>query len=157
MWRIVLVFLFTGIVLFFAEAKALDKSFKFQQHQNQFKQGEYSTVWNSSAQEASVRINLDMISVPDDMSTKTVNMSTAKSVEVIALTDTFALDACSVVSQWNFEYQPGLPTYLLEFTLKGAGCQEAAQALQFIPFRLRFLSITDQTVEPIDASVDISP
>lgn len=116
---------------------------------------EKSVVWNPATQEATVRMGLVPIEIDPILADKFLNLSSAKEVQIFPLDFPEKSDGCRQVSQWQFEFRPGLPDYLMYLILRGPSCQAFAESLEIYNTRLRFLGVSTQA-DPIDVSVEIS-
>ncbi|GEM_PF-1981358 len=119
-------------------------------------QYDYSSVWNPLTQEATLRVGLVPEKIDAALADKTVSFSTASKTEYVALDLPEIGEECSAVTHWQFEYQPGLPSYLMFLTLKGAGCKQVADMFDILQMRLRFYGVSLPQSEPVDVIVDIS-
>jgi hypothetical protein len=119
-------------------------------------QYEYSSVWNENTQEAIVRFGLQLESADSQIAEKPLSFSSFKNVHFSVLDVPELVENCGVVSQLNFEYTPGLPNYLLQMTLKGAGCKLAVDYLDVLQNRLIFYGIVVPQSEPADIIININ-
>ena len=138
------------------ESLALDVPMRFEikrlgQNRNSL---EKSVVWNPTTQEAMVRMGLVPTYVDPILTEKIINFATARAVEVVPLAYPELGEGCTEVSQWQFEYRPGLPDYLMYITLKGPNCQRLAEHLEVYNTRFRFIGLA-QDLDPIDVSIEI--
>lgn len=143
--------------LWSVESMAVDLSMKF--NVKTFGQSgslEKSVVWNPETQEAMVRMGLVPAFIDQSLQDKVVSFSTAKTVEIVPLDNPELGQGCEVVSQWQFEYRPGLPDYLMYLTLKGPNCQRLAEVMELYHTRLRFVGLSATTqASSIDVAVEI--
>lgn len=138
------------------ESLALDLPMRFEVKRlgQQRKSLEKSVVWNPTTQEAMVRMGLVPTYVDPILTEKILNFATARTVEVVPLVDPELGEGCTEVSQWQFEYRPGLPDYLMYITLKGPNCQRLAEHLEVYNTRFRFIGLATE-VDPVDVSIEI--
>lgn len=119
-------------------------------------QYEYSSVWNEVTQEATLRIGLVADKIDSAIADKPLSISSAQKAEFVALDVPEMAQDCNQVTHWQFEYTPGLPSYLMYVTLKGPGCGRFASAFDVLQIRFRFIGVPLSHIEPIDVAVDIS-
>ena len=135
---------------------ATDLSMKFNINKvGQNNSNEKSITWNPNTQEAIVRMGLVPNFIDPALADKSVNFATAQAVQVIPVDMPELANSCNQVTQWQFEYHPGLPTYLMYITLKGPDCQRLAESLELYNTRFRFVQVSTQA-DPIDVAVQIS-
>jgi hypothetical protein len=117
---------------------------------------DYSSVWNEVTQEATLRLGLVAEDIDPALENQTISFASAQKVEFVALDVPEMAQDCSMVTNWQFEYTPGLQNYLMLVTLKGSGCKAFADAFDILQIRFRFYRVLMSTSEPIDVAVDIS-
>nr|WP_295900122.1 hypothetical protein [uncultured Bdellovibrio sp.] len=117
---------------------------------------DYSFVWNPVTQEATLRVGLVADKVDPFLQDKEISFTNAQKAEFEALDFPKVVQGCEAISHWQFEYQPGLPNYLMYMTLKGPNCEKVAQVFDILQVRMRFIGVSVVSFEPIDVAVDIS-
>lgn len=137
-------------------SQAADSQMSFRINSFGPNQYDYSAVWNPVTQEATLRVGLVLDKAKSDLADKSISFSTARQVELVALDFPELSENCTAVDHWQFEYQPGLPNYLMFMTLKGAGCERVAKVFDILQVRLRFLGVSMIDFEPVDIAVEIS-
>lgn len=151
-----IVFIIVGLVgLWSTSGQAAYKKMNFKIRELGPHQYDYSTVWNDMTQEAILRLGLVVEEIDPALKDESISFSTAKKVEFVSLDVPEMAYGCDLVTNWQFEYTPGLQSYLMLVTLKGAGCRRFSQVFDILQMRLRFLQVSLAT-EPIDVAVDIS-
>lgn len=116
---------------------------------------EKSVVWNPTTQEAMIRMAVVPSYIDPFFEKNDVNFMTATGVQMIPLDKPELTKGCDQVSQWQFEYHPGLPDYLLFITLKGPNCLAVATSLETYNTSFRFLKVATQA-DPVDVELEIS-
>lgn len=152
-----LLVLFTfAIGLWSLDSMAVDLAMKFNLNKvGQTNDTEKSVTWNPNTQEAIVRMGLVPSFIDPSLSDKSVDFSTAHTVQVVPMDMPELAETCNQVTQWQFEYRPGLPNYLMYITLKGPDCQHLAEYLELYNTRFRFVQVSTQT-DAVDVAVQIS-
>ncbi|UXR65317.1 hypothetical protein EZJ49_03510 [Bdellovibrio bacteriovorus] len=116
---------------------------------------EYSSLWNPLTQVALLRIGLVLSKADVELINQSISFGTASEV-LFESNDSQSNQSCQQVSQWHFEYEPGLPNYLMYVALKGPGCARVAKYFDNLQVKLRFRGISLPQFVPIDVSVNIS-
>ncbi|WII70610.1 hypothetical protein QJS83_09085 [Bdellovibrio sp. 22V] len=138
------------------ESYAADARMSFRIQELGNNQYDYSAIWNPVTEEVLLRVGLVVDKVDPLLQDKEISFQTAREAQFIALDLPEIGENCEQVSQWHFDYQPGLPDYLMFVTLKGAGCQKVGEMFDILQVRLRFMGVSLLHFEPIDVAVDIS-
>ncbi|KHD88956.1 MAG: hypothetical protein OM95_05670 [Bdellovibrio sp. ArHS] len=142
--------------LWSAQSQALDSKMSFRIRELAPNQYEYSSMWNPVTEEALLRVGLVIDQVDPVLEGKNISFSSARKAEFVAKDWPEIGENCKVISDWHFEYSPGLPHYLMYMTLQGPGCQRVARYFDYLQIRLRFLDVSLINFEPIDVAVEIS-
>ncbi|WP_347355995.1 hypothetical protein [Bdellovibrio sp.] len=116
---------------------------------------EYSSLWNPLTQVALLRIGLVLSTADAELINQSISFGTATEV-LFESNDPQASKSCQQVSQWHFEYEPGLPNYLMYVALKGPGCAVVAKYFDNLQVQFKFRGISLPQFVPIDVSVHIS-
>lgn len=116
---------------------------------------EYSSLWNPLTQVALLRIGLVLSQADAELINQSISFGTAAEV-LFESNDVEARKSCHQVSQWHFEYEPGLPNYLMYVALKGPGCALVAKYFDKLQVQFLFRRISLPPFVPIDVSVHIS-
>ncbi|UOF00006.1 hypothetical protein [Bdellovibrio reynosensis] len=119
-------------------------------------QYEYSYVWNDLTEEAHLRIGLVVESIDTVLKEKTISFASAKELTLTALDAPKWVEGCSKVHSWQFEYQPGLPNYLMHLNLKGRNCKWVAEVFDILQIRLEFRGVSVDDAVPFDVNANIS-
>lgn len=154
--RILFLFLVNLLAFWSATTYAANAQMTFKIRSLGPHQYEYSSVWNDVTQEATLRIGLVADKIDPILADKSFSLSSAKEAEFAVMDVPEMIQDCEMVSHWQFEYVPGLPNYLMYATLKGPGCQKAAEVLDFLQIRFRFSGVLLSPTESIDVAVDVS-
>ena len=116
---------------------------------------EYSSLWNPLTQVALLRIGLVLSQADAELINQSISFGTATEV-LFESNDPQASKACNQVNQWHFEYEPGLPNYLMYVALKGPGCAYVARSFDNLQVKFSFRGISLPPFVPIDVSIHIS-
>lgn len=119
-------------------------------------QFEYSFVWNDLTEEADIRIGLLVEKIDPLLADKTISFATAKEVSLSSMDAPKWVQSCSKVTNWQFEYHPGLPNYLMYLRLKGRQCKWVAEVFDILQIRLQFRGVSLDPAVPVDVNMDIS-
>lgn len=116
---------------------------------------ECSSVWNPLTQEALIRVGLIFQRSDDLLLDKSISFGRAQVVEFLSRKVPEIADKCRVVSQWHFDFEPGLSTHLMYLALKGPGCEKVAKSFDVLQPQLQFKGIFLSPQLPVDVIVDI--
>lgn len=116
-------FILSLFMLCAAPAWATEHAMFFQVKQISPDIWDYSAVWNETTHSMLYQIALVPQKIDPSIGDQAVSMSLAQKVEVVLLDAPDFLANCAEVTQAQFEYQPGLPEYLLYLTLRGSACK----------------------------------
>lgn len=119
-------------------------------------QFEYSYVWNELTEEAVLRIGVVVENIDPSLKEKTISFATAKELTLTAIDAPKWVEGCSKVHSWQFEYQPGLPNYLMHLNLKGPQCKWVAEVFDILQIRLLFHGVSVDDALVFDVNADIS-
>lgn len=151
------VFLMMVLVsLWSVHSQAVDNQMSFRIRELAPNQYEYSSLWNPVTQEALLRVGLVVDQIDPVLVGRDISFSSARKAEFVAKDWPELGEDCKVVSDWHFDYSPGLPHYLMYMTLQGPGCERVAHLFDYLHVRLRFIGVSLLNFEPVDVAIEIS-
>ncbi len=119
-------------------------------------QYDYSFVWNPVTEEANLRLGLVLDKADSGLADRELRFSLAEGVAYTPTDVPELAEGCETVVHSQFEYQPGLPSYLMFVTLKGANCQRMAKMFDDLQIRMHFTGVAISATEKSNLIVDIS-
>lgn len=119
-------------------------------------QYDYSFVWNSVTQEASLRMGLVLEKADPELVGKEIRFSSAKNAGYVPMDVPEFWEGCETVAHWQFEYQPGVPEHLMFVTLRGPSCERMGQLFDILQIRMHFKEVAISSQEKSNINIDIS-
>lgn len=116
---------------------------------------DYSATWNPLSETAMLRIGLVLYGADSFLVNKSISFATASAVDFETDDNIPRRGFCEVI-QWQLEYEPGLPNYLMYVGLRGPACERVAKEFDILQVRFNFKGISLPHFVPIDVAVDIS-
>lgn len=146
-----------AVVVFWANASEAAYSFmSFKIRELGPKQYDYSFVWNPVTEEANLRLGLVLVKADPVLVDQELRFSLAEGVSYTATDVPELLEGCETVVHSQFDYQPGLPSYLMFVTLKGSNCQRVAKLFDDLQIRMHFAGVAISATEKSNLVLDIS-
>ena len=119
-------------------------------------QYDYSFVWNPVTEEANLRLGLVLQTADSVLIDQELRFSLADGVTYTPTDVPELAEGCATVAHSQFDYQPGLPSYLMFVTLKGPNCERMAKMFDDLQIRMHFAGVAISSTEKSNLVVDIS-
>lgn len=116
---------------------------------------DYQQFFNESNQ--TLRVQMGLVLIDADSAVKEEYLSVVKAPlgQLVFLDYPEYLEGCDEIVQQQFEYAPGLQTYLLMLTLKGSECRRKSLLHHQMHLRVRFDAIPVSNSQIIPVALEV--